>query len=329
MLHQQTVERLSHAHGSSMAQAVQEKRTLQVVLLTLSTMVVEIIAGTLTSSMALLADGWHMGTHAFALGISYIAYRLARKYSTAESFTFGTGKFGVLAGYTSALFLGAAAIWMIVESVSRFFRPLTISFDEAIAVSVLGLIVNVVSVFLLDPLGSTHDHAHHDHDHAHHDHEHHHHEHHDHNYRAAYLHVLADALTSVLAIAALVCGRFLGWAFMDPLMGIVGGILISRWSYGLLRNTALILVDGGVDEDDLQKIRGAIEDDAESRIADLHVWRTGSRETAVVLTIVSGAERTTDEYEARLSGVGGLSHVSIAVHPCDDGSCPCRCESAT
>jgi len=285
-------------------------------LLTGITMGVEIVAGHLTGSMALLADGWHMGTHAFALGISYAAYLLARKYDGSDYFSFGTGKFGVLAGYTSALFLALAAAWMMFESAVRIVNPVEIAFAEAIWVTLIGLAVNLVSVLILHRSG--HD-PKHDHNHEHHDEE----THQDHNYRAAYLHVIADTLTSVFALTALLAGRFLGLAFLDPVMGIVGGLLISRWAYQLIKVTGAILLDGGVASDIKSRVRALIESDNESQVADLHLWRVGSKGTALIVSVVTGHGRRAEEYQDRLKSLPHLVHVSIEVHPCDDPDCRC------
>lgn len=315
--HAQTVARFAHAHESGEITAGNERRTLLVVLLTGITMVVEIVAGHLTGSMALLADGWHMGTHAFALGISYVAYLLARKHADSDYFSFGTGKFGVLAGYTSAVFLVLAAVWMMFESVARLVNPVKIAFSEAIWVTLVGLTVNLVSVLILHR-------SDHDHHHAH-DEDHHHggHHHHDHNYRAAYLHVIADTLTSVFALVALLAGRFLGWAFLDPVMGIVGGLLISRWAYELIRVTGAILLDGGVASDIKARVKELIEADSESRVTDLHLWRVGSKGLALIVSVVTGYGRRAEEYQDRLRALPDLAHVSIEVHPCDDPDCRC------
>ena len=323
--HVKTVDRFAHSHESSDINTANERRTLQVVLLTGTTMAVEIIAGHWTGSMALLADGWHMGTHAFALGISYTAYLLARKYRHSEAFTFGTGKFGVLAGYTSAVFLAIAAVWMMAESFIRLVSPVQIAFTEAIWVTLGGLVVNLASVMILQQGGHHHDHDD-EHDHDEHGHEHppaHDAHHHDHNYRAAYLHVIADTLTSVFALMALLAGRFLGWTFLDTVMGIVGGLMISRWAYLLIKATGLILLDGGVDDAIRNKARELIEDDNESRVADLHLWRVGSKDVALIVSVVTGAGRQAAEYQERLKGLPGLAHISIEVNSCDDPDCHC------
>ena len=332
-MHEKTVKRFEHSHELSDVDRTSERKTLQVVILTAITMIAEIVFGVLTGSMALLADGWHMGTHAFALGISYTAYIMARRLSNSPKYSFGTGKFGVLAGYTSALFLGAIAIWMMYESVERFFKPLHIAFNEAIFVAVVGLAVNLISVWMLGSRGHHHDHDHHnehpyDHDHPHeHDHPHDHYQSHerkhDHNFRAAYMHVIADALTSVLAIVALLSGKYLGLAFLDPVMGIVGGIMISRWAVGLIQGTARILLDSTAGDAVRGAIQSAIHSDSDSRLTDLHVWRIGSNSMAAAITVVSGMTRTPDDYRHRLEGIGELKHVTVEVNPCSDPDCAC------
>lgn len=316
-MHQQTFERYAHPHDTGSVDPANERRTRLVVLLTSLTMVIEVAAGLLTGSMALLADGWHMGTHTFALGISLVAYLMARRHADSEFFSFGTGKFGILAGYTSALFLGAAALWMIAESISRFFNPVSIAFDEAIIVTFGGFAVNLASVLILHRGDIGGHHSHHGEEESHQG-------DHDHNYQAAYLHVLADSLTSFLAIIALLSGRFLSWVFMDPVMGIVGGVLIIRWAWGLVHGTAFILVDGGVAAETRRTVHHLIQSDGESRVVDLHVWRVGSSDMAVMVSLVTGAGRTAEEYRDRLSAAGHLAHISVEVHPCEDPGCPCR-----
>ena len=288
-----------------------EKNTLRVVILTLSTMVIEVAAGWWTGSMALLADGWHMGTHALALGISYAAYRLARAYGDSPAFSFGTGKFGVLAGYTNALFLGLAGIWIIWESFTRLLSPVPINYTEAIAVAVFGLLVNAASLLILKD-GHIHTHAH-DHDAP---------QKQDHNYKAAYLHVLTDALTSVMALAALFCGKFLGWGFMDPVIGVLGGVLIARWAYGLLKGTASTLLDAG-QRPLVQKAIEVAQSDGDTRVADIHVWSIGPGQSAMVLSVISGAGRTAAQYRKRFEGFHELAHVNVEVIPCEDPECDC------
>ncbi len=282
-----------------------------VIILTFVTMTVEITTGILTGSMALLADGWHMGTHAFALGITWFAYIMARRHTESSTFSFGTGKFGILAGYTSALFLGATSIYMIGESFRRLLYPVQIGFNEAITVSIIGLLVNIISVWIL-----------HDHDGGHHHgHEHH---HHDHNLKAAYLHVLADALTSVLAIIALLAGKYLGLVFLDPVMGVVGGILIWRWAWSLLKSSGLILLDGSTDLKTQQRIIEAIETDKDAKVVDLHLWKLSSNSFGVLITLVASAPRSAEEYRKRLDPIHHLDHITIETHYCKDDSCACR-----
>ena len=311
-MHDRTIEKLSQQYQVKEHTTQNEGRLLKVTVLTAVTMVIEIAAGHLTGSMALLADGWHMGTHAFALGISYLAYLLARKHALSEVFSFGTGKFTVLGGYTSALFLGLAAIWMIKESFLRTLHPVPIAFTEAIGVTVVGLVVNLISVVILH---RTEDHSH--------DHGHEKHHQHDHSYRAAYLHVIADILTSILALVALISGRYLGWAILDPLMGIVGGLLIARWAAVLLWSSGMVLVDGGIDRRTREHIRQRFESDKESRVADLHVWRIGSKEIAVTASVVCGTKRGPEEYRSRLQEFPGLAYLLVEVHPCEDRDCSC------
>ena len=231
-----------HQHNFTSHNSQGEKRTFYVLLLTVTTMFIEIIAGTLYGSMALLADGWHMGTHAAAFGITLFAYRYARKHADSARFSFGTGKVSVLGGYTSAIALGIVALLMLVESVHRLFNPQVIQFNEAIIVACIGLTVNVVSMFLLGDRHHDHDHGH---SHSHEDTHHHSHteHHHDHNLRAAYMHVLADTLTSLLAIVALLFGKFYGWNWLDAVMGMVGALVIAKWTMNLMKQTSPILLE--------------------------------------------------------------------------------------
>ena len=327
-LHENAARELAHDHEFIGSTEGNEKKALKVIWLTAATMIGEVIAGMLTGSMALLADGWHMATHALALGVTYFAYVMARRYSGAARFSLGTGKFGVLAAYTSALFLGATAAVMVIESVDRFFNPLSIAFNEAIVVAVIGLAVNLFSIRLLGDgdHGHHHDHNHGDHDHHHgdHDHDHNHSPSRDQNLRAAYLHVAADALTSVLAIIALLSGKYLGWGFLDPVMGLVGAGLIFRWAWGLARSSALVLVDGMADDNLGRAVVEAIESDRDSRVVDLHVWPLGSDGAAASVSVVSGERRRAGEYHRRLSGIDNLKHVVVEPHQCRDESCPCR-----
>jgi cation diffusion facilitator family transporter len=314
-MHQATVEKLAHTHSRTTDYSANETRTLVVVLLTALTMAVEILAGYWTGSMALLADGWHMGTHTLALGLSYVAYRLAHFYEGSGRFSFGTGKMGVLAGYTSALFLGAAAIWMIYESMGRIFAPVTIAFSEAISIAFIGLVVNLASVFILNGSSSAYKHNAHDNTSE---------QHHDHNYRAAYLHVIADSLTSFLALIALFSGRYFGWVFLDPVMGIVGGALICRWAYVLLRSTGSILLDSEAGKNIEKKLHEVIESDNGSRVIDLHVWHIGSNEIACIASIVTNLNLTVEDYKTRFNRLFHFHHITVEVHSCQNENCDCK-----
>lgn len=280
------------------SQMANERRTWLVIALTAAMMVLEIAAGFIFGSMALLADGWHMASHASALGISAVAYYFARRYAADKRFSFGTGKISELAGYSSALLLALIALLMAYESVTRFFSPVAIRFDEAIAVAVLGLIVNLLSALILREKHDEHDHHHHE----------------DHNLKAAYLHVLADALTSVLAIVALTTGRFLGWVWMDPLMGIVGAIVIARWSYDLTRDTGSILLDVDVNTPLSENIRNLLEADGENQIHDLHLWRLGPGHFAAIVSLTTKNARPPDFYKAQLEDIKELRHVTVEVN---------------
>jgi cation diffusion facilitator family transporter len=283
------------------------RRTLWVVLLTAVMMVGEIVAGYLTGSMALLADGFHMATHAGALGLAAIAYRYARTHRHDPRFSFGTGKVGDLTGFASALILGIFALGIAVESTMRLIDPVAVDFSAAALVAVIGLVVNIVSALLL--MGGHH---HHDHHHAHDDHAHGHHAHHgaDNNLKSAYFHVLADALTSVLAIAALLAGRYLGLGWMDPMMGIVGALVIARWSWSLMRDTAEVLLDT-TDATIAATLRSRIDAAAGVRLTDLHVWRVGPDACAAIVE-VEGAMSAAD-LRARLADIRQLAHLTVAV----------------
>lgn len=306
-----------------------ERRTWMVVGLTAAMMVVEIAAGTWFNSMALLADGWHMATHAGALGLAALAYSFARRHARNPRFSFGTGKVGDLAGYTSAIILGIAALVIAWESVLRLANPLPIAFDEAMLVAVLGLLVNLVSAAML---WSKHDHGgghgrDHGHDHGHgHDHAHaedhghgHAHDHKvdqthkvDHNIRSAFMHVVADALTSVLAIAALASGRWLGIVWLDPLMGVIGACVIFHWATRLARDTGGILLDMEAGGDLVRRIRSEVET-AGDQVADLHVWRVGPGHYAAIVAIITERAAHADEIRALLTERFPLAHLTVEV----------------
>lgn len=284
-----------------------EHKTRLALILTLVMMVAEIIAGYYYGSMALLADGWHMSTHALALGLAAGAYVLSRRYAQDNRFAFGTWKIEVLAGYTSALFLVGVALLMFYQSMERLIAPIGIHYNEAIVVAVLGLVINLITAWLL---GDDH---HHDHAHHHDDHNHHH--DHDLNLRAAYLHVLADAATSVLAIIALICGKLWGLSWMDPLMGIVGGVLVSLWAVGLLRDTGRILLDAHMDDPVVEEVREVIAQvDPEAHISDLHVWRVGKGKYSVILSLQSSSMMKPDEIREALSIHEELVHITVEIN---------------
>ena len=274
------------------------RRTGWVVVLTFVMMIGEIAAGYLTGSMALLADGFHMATHVVALGIAAAAYGFARRHANNARYSFGTGKVGDLAGFASAMVLGLVSLGIAVESVLRLLEPTTVAFTEATVIAVVGLAVNIASAFLLM--------GHHGHDHGHsHDHGH----HHDNNLRSAYVHVLADALTSVLAIAALLAGRYLGWVWLDPAMGIVGAIVIAKWAYGLMRDSAAVLLDT-TDEPVAAEIRELLATD-DVRISDLHVWQVGPDARAAIVSVVASAPVSAETIRERLAPVHELSHLTV------------------
>ncbi|MEG3619804.1 CDF family Co(II)/Ni(II) efflux transporter DmeF [Magnetovibrio sp. PR-2] len=333
-MHVDNMHQWQHSHDYLDNQQIEtgQRRVFYVLALTTVTMVVEIVAGTLFNSMALVADGWHMASHSAALAITLFAYWYAKKNAAEKRFSFGTGKVTVLGGYSSALLLGVVALMMIWESVHRIITPLPISFDQAIVVAGIGLVVNLASVWLLHGDGHHgHDHGHdhaHDHHQAHshsHDHVHDHHDHHnhaqDHNLRAAYLHVMADVLTSVLAIVALVCGKMMGWTWMDPIMGIVGALVITKWAYGLLRDTSSVLLDGNTDDSLASAIQTDIEADADNRVCDLHIWQLAPGKWAGVVAVVTHFPQDPAHYKALLAHHTQLSHVNIEVHHCQGESC--------
>jgi cation diffusion facilitator family transporter len=297
------LSRYRHSHDFAPDRRIAERNTRRVIALAAAMMVVEILAGWRFHSMALLADGWHMGTHVAAFFITVVAYATARRHRDDGTYSFGPGKLDILGGYTSAVILVIVALLVAVESVGRFFEPLAIDYNEAIAIAVVSLGVNVASALLL-----TRDYGHgHDHGHG----------HHDLNLKAAYLHVVADAVTSVLAIGALTAGKFLGWAWMDPAMGIVGSFLVSRWSWGLLRDTSSILLDRNPESDLGEEIRRVVEADEGAAITDLHVWRLGTDQYSAIVSIAAREPRTPEYYRERLSGHGELRHLTVEIrrHP--------------
>ena len=312
-MHIHTLQKWKHSHRYNIEDRHGERNTRRVIVLTLSMMIIEITAGYLFGSMALLADGWHMGTHAVALGITAFAYYYARRHSDNPSYSFGTGKVGVLGGFTSAVVLGVIALLIGVESIQRLVSPQPIRFNEAIAVAVAGLVVNVISAFLLQEKHNHHHGQGHDHAAVK--------KFRDHNLRAAYLHVLADALTSVLAIVALFTGKAFGWIWMDPIMGIVGALIISRWSYGLLVDTGKVLLDRDVNPEAVEEIRSIIEADSDNRVSDLHLWRVGTHHLSAIVSVVTHFPRSPEDYKKLLADYDEIAHVTVEVNPCESEPC--------
>jgi cation diffusion facilitator family transporter len=302
----------THTFGQQETQAG-ERRTLIVVIMTAVMMIVEVIGGIVYGSMALLADGLHMASHTAALGVAFAAYVLARRYAGDRRYSFGSGKMNSLAAFTSAIFLGLFTLVMAYESALRFLHPVNIAFNQAIFVAVVGLIINGISVWVLQGKHEHHGHEHGEHDHAHahnHDHE------HDHNLRAAYLHVLADALTSVFAIGALLGAKYLAWNWLDPLMGIAGAILVARWAVGLAMLSSRVLLDRQAPPDVLADIRTALEADGETTVTDLHVWSIGPGIFAAEITLSHPNGHEPEHYRSLLHEKHGLVHLTVEVnHP--------------
>lgn len=300
-MHPHAIKKWQHRHNFSNHNQRGERRAYYVFLLTIITMVIEIVAGTVYGSMALLADGWHMGTHAVAFLITIFAYQYARKHANNPSFTFGTGKASVLGGFSSAIALGLVALIMIGESLHRLISPQPIQFNEAILVALIGLSVNIISVFLLKD-----DHHHHGHDH------------HDHNLKAAYFHVLADALTSVLAIAALIAGKYWGWNWVDAMMGIVGSLIITRWAFSLIQQTAPILLDASIAPEYQREIINTLEALDDNKITDIHIWKVSADHYAAMISLVTHDPKSVDHYKQLLTKFDKIDHLTIEVNHCTE-----------
>lgn len=324
-MHTENLPSWMHDHVFDTGNDAAERSTRVVMWITAVMMVVEIAAGWWYNSMALLADGWHMSSHAVAIGLSAMAYATARRYAKDPRFAFGTWKIEILGGFASAVFLLGVAVMMLVGSVERIVSPQPIQYKEAIVIAVLGLVVNVVCALILGK-AHHHDHSHgHDHGHGHHGH------HHDLNLRSAYLHVIADAATSGLAIVALFGGWIYGWSWLDPVMGIVGAMLVAVWAKGLIADTGKVLLDREMDHPVVDEIREVVEtgDDAgDTRIADLHVWRVGKKAYSCAVTVVThDATLTPDVVRERLSIHKEIVHSTIEVHRCPDA--PTKAIAAT
>ena len=303
------------SHDYRPLETTAERQAWRVAALTGATMLVEIVAGYAFNSMALLADGWHMASHMLAIGLTALAYLLARRYAHDPRFAFGTWKIEVLAGFASSLMLLAVVAMLAFESLWRLWQPQTIAFDMALWVAMVGLLVNLASAWMLrDP----HQHGH-GHTHAHGDHA------HDHaapsagkdlNRHAAFVHVLADALTSVAAIVALLGGLLFGWSWLDPLMGVVGALIIAVWAKGLLIETAKVLLDREMDSPVVERVRTALAEEADTELADLHLWRVGRAQFACIVSVVTHGRATADRYKDRLAGIDELVHVTVEVNCC-------------
>jgi cation diffusion facilitator family transporter len=350
--HRHDLRPFMHAHAFGDAGAPRRERALWwVTVITLVTMGVELVAGYWSGSLALVADGWHMGTHALALGGAALAAHFSRRVRGSVRFAFGGWKIEVLAAYSSGLLLLAVSVWIAIDAAGALRSPHPIAYLEAIIVAVLGLAINGACAWLLARSdahvghGHAHSRAHQDpHEHAHldgHDVAHAEasvtpggevnaaqkehrgvHQHHDHNYRAATVHVLADALTSVLAIVALGAGLLWGWRWLDPIVALAGGALIARWAVQVLRDSARGLVDASPDTALRDAVRGAIETDGDARLADLHVWQVGPKAWSAVLSVVADRPLAPDVYHARLQGLSGLQHVTVEVHQCRGEAAP-------
>src|SRR4030042_4515803 len=332
-MHTESIAQWQHTHifGQDKIRSG-ERRTLIVIIITALMMVAEIASGMAFGSMALFADGIHMGSHMVGLGISFLAYIYARKYAHSQQFSFGTGKVNALAGYSSAIFLVIIALFMGYESIRRMINPVSIEYNEAIFVAVIGLVVNGASLFILGEKGHTHEHAE-EHDHSHeqvefnHEHEY---EHSldqseythtkgaDHNLKAAYLHVLTDALTSVLAIVALLGAKYFKLNWMDPLMGIVGAILVIRWSFGLIQGTVRVLLDHQIPLTIQNRIVSILESHKDTKVSDLHIWSIGPGIYSSEIGVVTKYPDSPDVYKALIPEDTGVVHSTVEVHLCQD-----------
>ncbi len=308
-MHARTLSLLQHDHNFTVFSKKAERRTLLVLILTFFTMVLEVGAGIFLESMALLADGWHMATHVAAFMITIFAYRYSRAHANDQTFAFSPGKVGVLGAFASSVALAVVALLMLIESGERIITPHVIHFNEAIAIAGFGLFINIICALLLkerQPHGHDHHHGH---------------SHHDQNLKAAYVHVIADALTSVLAIIALLLGKYYGWLWPDPVMGIVGAIIITRWSYLLVKETSPVLLDESIDADYSKAIKEKIESDADNRIADLHIWRISPNHFAVIISLVTHNPQSPEYYKELLKKFHKLSHITVEVTKCPGDAC--------
>ncbi len=300
--HQVSTEHQEHSSIGA-DEGRRERATRRVIALTMVAMVAEIAAGQIFNSMALLADGWHMASHVAALGITAFAYSYARRHRDNQRYAFGTWKVGALGGFTSAVVLGGVSVLLVSESLERLLDPAVIAFDEAIAVAVVGLGVNLLSAWMLREHGHSHGGGH------------------DHNLKAAYAHVLTDALTSVLAIVALMAGKFAGLVWMDPVMGLLGAAIITRWAIGLTRDSSRVLLDGDVEPELTSAVRRAIESHDDNQVVDLHLWRVGPRGLSAIISLATHHPRPPEHYKQLVAAGFDLTHVTIEVHECSAEHC--------
>ena len=313
-MHTQNLSAWAHDHVFDEGNLAAERGTKAVMWITAAMMVVEIAAGWWFNSMALLADGWHMSSHAVAIGLSAFAYAAARRYARDPRFAFGTWKIEILGGFASAIFLLGVAVLMVAGSVERIFSPQPIHYQEAMIVAMAGLLVNIVCAMILGGAHDHHDEHKHDSHHGHHDH------HHDLNLKSAYVHVIADAATSVLAIAALAGGWLYGWSWLDPVMGIAGAVLVAIWAKNLIKETGKVLLDREMDHPVVADIYEAVEtgpDAGETRVTDLHVWRVGKQSYACALSVVTHDKTlTADRVREQLSVHEEIAHTTVEIHLC-------------
>lgn len=300
----------THHHQFDEGNPLAQKRILLATILTAVMMLLEVIGGWIYNSMALLADGWHMSSHMLALGLAYFAYRSARRYAQDHRFSFGTWKIEILAGYSSAILLMVVAVFMAFQSVERLLNPIDILYDQAIPIAILGLVINLICAWLL------HDDHHHHHHHHDHDHENEHtHTEHDLNQKAAFMHVVADAVTSVFAIIALFAAKYLNWTFLDALLGIIGAILVAKWAWGLIKETGKTLLDAEMDHPVVDEIREVIAEFPVVEITDLHVWKVGKGKFSCILALVTDTSLNADQVRESLSIHEEIVHVSVEINP--------------
>jgi cation diffusion facilitator family transporter len=295
----------THTHQFDEGNPLAQKRILWATILTAVMMLLEVIGGWIYNSMALLADGWHMSSHMLALGLAYFAYRSARHYAKDSRFSFGTWKIEILAGYSSAILLMVVALFMAFQSIERLFNPIDIHYNQAIPIAILGLLINLICAWLL----------HDDHHHHHENEQQHEHHHHDLNQKAAFMHVVADAVTSVFAIIALFAAKYLGWGFLDALLGIVGSILVAKWAIGLIKDTGKTLLDAEMDHPVVEEIREVIAEFALVEITDLHVWKVGKEKFSCILALATDSNLKADQVREALSIHDEIVHVSVEINP--------------